>query len=351
MNVLALVTDAYGGYGGIAQFNRDLLRALGESPRVGRIETLPRRGCGEAPSRKILQHAPRASRTAYSLRALELAARGRFDVVFCGHLYHAPLAALLCRLTGAKFWLQTHGVEAWARPRAGLRRAVARADLITSVSRFTRRQLLAWAPVPPARARVLPNSVREMFSRREPGVAKRGGERLILTVSRLDRGDAYKGHDRVLEALPAILAAAPEARWLVVGDGDGRAALEAKTQARGLEGAVRFLGRLADAQLVDLYRSADLFLMPSVKEGFGIVFLEAAACGLPVVAGDADGSVDALAEGALGALVDPHDAGAIASAVIAALAHPATPDREALARFAFPAFSAHVDSLVASLFA
>ena len=351
MNILALVTDAYGGYGGIAQFNRDLLRALGESPRVDRVETLPRRGAGETASDKIIQHAPLASRAAYSLRALSLAARGRFDVVFCGHLYHAPLAAWLSRLFGARFWLHTHGVEAWPRPRPSLMRAIARADLTTSVSRYTRRRLLAWAPLPPERVRVLPNCVREMFSPGAPTTAQREDARLILTVSRLDRGDAYKGHDRVLEALPAILAASPKARWLVVGEGDGRAALAAKTRALGLDGAVSFLGRLGDDALVDLYRSADLFLMPSAKEGFGIVFLEAAACGLPLVAGNADGSVDALADGALGALVDPHDVAAIAAAVIAALARPEAPDREALARFAFPAFSAHVDSLVASLFA
>jgi phosphatidylinositol alpha-1,6-mannosyltransferase len=354
LNILALVTDAYGGYGGIAQYNRDLFAALELSERVASVHVLPRAGRVGSPPPKIAPHAPRRSRSSYSAQALALAARVRFDLVFCGHLFHTPLAAMICRLTGAKLWLQAHGVEVWARPGRLIRAAVARADLVTAVSRYTRRRLLGWSNLDPARTRVLANCVRPMFSPGRPDEALLqryglGSAKLILTVSRLETADAYKGHYRVLEALPAILRETPEALFAIVGDGGGRAALEAKARALGLQHAVRFLGRVDDAELLALYRSADLFLMPSAKEGFGIVFLEAAACGLPVIAGRGDGSADALVDGALGALVDPNSSAEIAAAALAALRAPKRPASDAVARFGFNNFSAHVDALLGTV--
>ena len=354
LKILALVTDAYGGYGGIAQYNRDLFGALELSERVDSVHVLPRAGCAGAPSPKIASHAPRRSRSSYSVQALALTAGARFDLVFCGHLFHTPLAAMICRLTGARLWLQAHGVEVWARPGRLIRAAVARADLITAVSRYTRRRLLAWANIDPARMRVLANCVRPMFSPGRPDEALLqryglGSAKLILTVSRLETADAYKGHYRVLEALPTILRAEPAALFAIVGDGGGRAALEARVRALGLQRAVRFLGRVDDAELLALYRSADLFLMPSAKEGFGIVFLEAAACGLPVIAGRGDGSVDALVDGALGTLVNPNSSAEIAAAALAALRTPKPPDPEAIARFGFANFSAHVHAILGTL--
>jgi len=351
LKILALVTDAYGGYGGIAQYNRDLFGALELSERVACVHVLPRAGRPGSPSPKIASHAPRRSRSSYSAQALALTAGVRFDLVFCGHLFHTPLAAVICRLTGARLWLQAHGVEVWTRPGRLIRAAIARADLVTAVSRYTRRRLLGWSNIDPARARVLPNSVRPMFSPGRPDQAllqryRLGSAKLILTVSRLETADTYKGHYRVLEALPTILREQPEALFAIVGDGGGRPALEAKAQALGLQHAVRFLGRVDDAELLALYRSADLFLMPSAKEGFGIVFLEAAACGLPVIAGRGDGSVDALVDGALGALVDPNSSAEIAAAALAALRAPKRPAPEAIARFGFNNFSAHVDALL-----
>jgi phosphatidylinositol alpha-1,6-mannosyltransferase len=110
-------------------------------------------------------------------------------------------------------------------------------------------------------------------------------------------------------------------------------------------------GQVPDAELADHLALAEVFAMPSTGEGFGIVYLEAAAAGLAVIAGNADGSVDALAEGRIGRLVDPLAVDAIEAAVIDALEgrHPAPPAAAEARRFAFPRFAAHVDTLVASL--
>ena len=97
----------------------------------------------------------------------------------------------------------------------------------------------------------------------------------------------------------------PNAIYLIAGAGDDKQRLEHLAAERGLAGRVVFTGHVPADELPSYYALADVFAMPSTGEGFGIVFLEAAACGLPVIAGNADGSVDALGEGQIGCLVDP----------------------------------------------
>ena len=209
-----------------------------------------------------------------------------------------------------------------------MRASVDRTDLVTTVSRYTRRRTLQWSNLDPECVRVLPNTVKPMFSpgpRDQAVLDKFGlsGAKVILTVSRIDKGDFYKGHDKVIAAMGEVRRAEPRAVYVVVGDGDARESLEAQAAESGLLGeAVRFLGRLSDGDLLALYRSSDVFAMPSTKEGFGIVFVEAAAAGLPVIAGDRDGSVDALADGAIGRLIDPLSHEAIVAALVEALREP-----------------------------
>jgi phosphatidylinositol alpha-1,6-mannosyltransferase len=357
LSVLALVTDAFGGYGGIAQYNRDLLRALADSALIERVIVLPRiaESGAASPWPKVVQAKPRYERLSYSLNALTAASRkGPFDVIFCGHLYHAPLAGALHRITGARTWHQMHGIDAWDRPSRLVCSALRHADLVTTVSRYTRKRMLEWASVSPERVRVLPNTVRSIFSagpRSEATLAKFGLARakIVLTVSRVAKTDVYKGHQRVIEAMVAVRKAEPEARYVIVGDGDGRVALQALAERLSLGDTVRFLGRVDDNDVVALYRSADAFVMPSVKEGFGIVFVEAAACGLPVIAGNRDGSVDALADGAIGRLIDPLSQDNLAKAMIDVLLHRPPAALAAVQRYTYPRFADHVDALVRTL--
>ena len=127
----ALVTDAFGGHGGIAQYNRDYLAALAEGGALSSITVLPR----HAPQRiaapaAINQQTARSGRVAYSAMALLAPFRRRTDVVFCGHLYMAPLAWLIAQLKGAKLVVQMHGVEVWPRPSHLQRAATEAADLV-----------------------------------------------------------------------------------------------------------------------------------------------------------------------------------------------------------------------------
>ena len=356
MRILALVTEAFGGYGGIAQYNRDFLTALAQSKAVREIIVLPRIGYGSAPeaAAKIRQLAPVRSKAAYVVAACASARRTSFDLFFCGHINTAPLAAFMGRNLKVPVWLQTHGIDAWDRPASFLRIAVERSALITTVSRYTRRRMLEWSNIHPARVRVLPNTVRPMFSPGPDNLDARtkfdlSGRKIILTVSRITKADCYKGHSEVIRALPAALRSHPDLIYVIAGDGDGRSDLERLVSASGLQGFVRFIGRVSDADILALYRCASAFVMPSTKEGFGIVFAEAAASGLPVIGGNQDGSVDALADGQIGRAINPASQDQIVTALNDALAGRLATKPFEVQRFAFPNFGAHVDDLVRNL--
>jgi glycosyltransferase involved in cell wall biosynthesis len=149
-------------------------------------------------------------------------------------------------------------------------------------------------------------------------------QQVILTVCRLAGAERYKGYDQILSALPAILRVFPEARYLLVGKGADRARIQASITAQGLSESVILAGYVPDYELPDYYNLCDVFAMPSKREGFGIVFLEALASGKPVLAGNQDGSVDALLGGELGVLINPNDTHEIESALIAIIrgSHP-----------------------------
>lgn len=355
LKVLALLSDGWGMPGGIARYNQDLMTALAASPVVGDIAALARYAAPvPGPPSKVFQLASRAGKIDYALAAFRQVMSKHYDLIFCGHIFMAPLGAALAALARAPLWLQLHGIESWARPSPAIRHAARRARLITAVSRTTRQRALAWCDIEPERVRVLPNTVDERFSP-APAPAELArrlgtqGRKVILTVGRLSPLERYKGHDRIIEALPRIRLDHPNILYVIAGGGDDQAYLAEIARGLGVTDLVRFTGPVSFEELPQIYRLADVFAMPSTGEGFGIVFLEAAATGLPIVAGNCDGSIDALVDGELGVLVPPGHSPALADAIIACLARgPGKPER--VRRFAFSHFAAQVDHLVSSRF-
>ena len=147
----------------------------------------------------------------------------------------------------------------------------------------------------------------------------RSVERVLLTVSRLAK---YKGIQRVIEAMPRVLAKIPDARYVVVGDGDYRDELISLAKASPARDSITFTGAVTDSEKFAHYNRCSVFVMPSEQEGFGIVFLEANAIGKPVIGGDVMGVPEAIIDGETGLLVDPHDVDAIAEGVIHLLLNP-----------------------------
>jgi phosphatidyl-myo-inositol dimannoside synthase len=354
LRVLVLVTDAFGGHGGIAQYNRDFISSLATCDGIRDVVVLPRIGETSNTPAKVQQLRPKRGRLAYSLSALHVALGKQIDVVFCGHLLMAPLGAALAKLLGVPLWIQVHGIDAWHGLSPVHRWAIETADIVTSVSRYTRQQLLQWVRIDPACVKVLPNTVDPRF-RPQPKLARllerygASGKKVLLTVSRLASSERYKGHDGVIRALPRVLAQHPETVYLVVGDGDDRSRLEAIAIQTGVSEHVHFAGLVGADDLPDHYRLADVFVMPSTGEGFGIAFLEAMASGVPVIGGNRDGSVDPLADGELGTAINPDDEDQLVAAICTALRSSSDTSNRA-ARFDALNFKRHLEALLASHF-
>jgi glycosyltransferase involved in cell wall biosynthesis len=157
------------------------------------------------------------------------------------------------------------------------------------------------------------------------------GQPVVLTVARMEASEQYKGHDVVLRALPSVLARVPNLVYVVVGDGDDRARIEALADSLGLRPHVMFTGRVTDSELAALYKRCDVFALPARTvmdasnpkgEGFGIVFLEAMAFGKPVIGPKYGAPAELIRDGQSGLLVDPEDPTAVAEALLSVLSAP-----------------------------
>ena len=166
-----------------------------------------------------------------------------------------------------------------------------------------------------------------------------------MTVSRLAASERYKGHDRVITALPSLVAERPNITYLIVGEGDDRTRLERLATQVGVSENVCFVGPVLHSELPDYYRLADVFVMPSTGEGFGIVFLEAMASGVPVIAGNSDGSRDPLCDGSFGTLIDSGNTYELQAAIRASLDSPLVPS-DVVERFGIETFVKHLNGLV-----
>jgi len=265
------------------------------------------------------------------------------DAVFCP-MWLPDAAACRWALKGAPipYFVAAHGTEVFedfTTVRNSVRTVLVRglkrkvfhdAEKVFPVSQYTRKAVLEEAGGNDHAVIAVNNGVNSMIFRKTAGSSnvearyRPRGERILLTVTRLY---PYKGVDRMLESLPAISQAVPDVKYLIVGEGPDRRRLEDLTARLGLQTRVSFLGRLELSEIVELYNLADLFVMlsreePPDVEGFGLVFLEAAACGLPSVGGRSGGIPDAIDEGKSGWLVDPCNIEEIAATIMDLLKSP-----------------------------
>ena len=145
------------------------------------------------------------------------------------------------------------------------------------------------------------------------------GRHVIMTLARLSASERYKGIDEVLEVMPSLVQEVPDLAYVIAGDGDDKPRLQAKANSLGLTQHVMFASYVPEDEKADHFRLADAFVMPGRGEGFGIVYLEAMACGIPVVASKADASREAVLDGALGVLTNPDNPQEIYAAIREAL--------------------------------
>jgi glycosyltransferase involved in cell wall biosynthesis len=325
MKVTALLTDAFGGSGGISVFNRDILTALSTHRDIDEVLAFPRTASTrqeEIPDPINYRYDAAAGQLSF-LRAIfdELPSVRKSGLIYCAHINLTPLALGLGKTLGVPLLCALYGIEAWQPTRRHfVDRCIGKIGHFYSISRYTKHRFTEWTGIDEERVSLLPNAIH-------------------LSKERA------KGFDEVIDAFPHIKAHVPDICYVIAGDGEYRSALEDKIRAKGLQDDVIFTGYVDESQKASLYRLADVYVMPSRGEGFGFVFLEAMACGTPVVASSADGGRDAVQDGKLGQLVDPNDLQGIVDAVLAALDKSKSVP-EGLDFFSFEAFTDRTHTLV-----
>ena len=259
----------------------------------------------------------------FALNLILGAVSKRPKLILCGHIHFSPVALWIQRLTKIPYWIIVYGTDAWDVQDAGKIKALHSADKIISISTYTRDRLIEEQGLLSEKISLLPvtfDAQRFKLSPKPDYLLQRYGleaqQPILLTVGRLASSDRYKGYDQILHALPEIRQQFPNIHYILVGKGDDCPRLEQLINQLNLQTCVTLAGFVPDEELCDHYNLCDVFVMPSKGEGFGIVYLEALACGKPTLGGNQDGAIDALRQGELGALVDPDDVQAIAKTTV-----------------------------------
>lgn len=326
MSLIILASDV-SSTGGIERVVRDLISICAKRWRPEEITllTVHPHPLGEihgvrvmspSPIRQSGARVPPSRQLAYAHMTLRVPAHAKkVDAILCMHVNLAFLAWMMHARTSAPYSVAAYGVDVWGSLPAWDSIALRRAQRVWSISNFTSEQLHRQHRVDPRRIRAWPLGLSPDDEWHKQGQTPRPGAPTVVTVARLTRRNAYKGVDTLISSWPHVLRRVPQARLHIVGDGDHLSALKRLSSLVGVEDSVDFLGALTDQQRNQAYRDADVFALPGRAdlgrvpegEGFGLVFLEAQAFKLPVVAGAAGGAPEALLPGITGLLADPDD--------------------------------------------
>jgi phosphatidylinositol alpha-1,6-mannosyltransferase len=318
--------------GGIAGVSRCVARAIEEEIRAGRVARADRVLLLEDPARPAPppargeQKLARGSQARFVWQTWRTYRRHRHDLVFFDLVGLARSIQLpLPSLPPPRYAIFVHGIELTAARSGSRARALAGATRLLANSDFTADSLRAQDPDLGDRIRVVPLCIDpariEAWEACAPEVPP-VREPAALIVGRMAFEERGKGHDELIAAWPEVRRRVPGAELWVVGGGDDVERLRTRAREKGVGEALRFLGRVPDAELGALYRRASLFAMPSRQEGFGLVYAEALWHGLPCVGSTADAAACVIDAGETGLLVPYGDVPAIAEAVVALLGDP-----------------------------
>lgn len=309
-----------------------------------------------------------AMRIYYRLRTFILASRllknaSRFDVVICLHPNNSSAMYITSLFRpDLRYWIWTHGSDIWPEWSWHMRKGLAGAECILAVSKYSRDSIMS--RLANSRVELIPPPVCLEHFTVGHNLNQKKERPILLTVCRLGRGDRYKGHDLVIKALPEIeKKLGQKVLFRIVGKGDDIDSLKMLADEYGVGSSVQFMGRVSDSDLVTYYQECDLFIMPSrvgilddgswTGEGFGIVYIEAAACGKPVIGSNQGGATDAFIDGVTGIGVNPDSIPEIIEAVYTILSNPSLKRQLGEAgrkfveeNFSLEAFSRRIEKLI-----
>jgi phosphatidylinositol alpha-1,6-mannosyltransferase len=326
MRILLLLTSVFGLTGGVHTFNRALIKATDDlASEFGFDVTVFSLLDDEVPFEAAAHYMPSGhiqyrgfNGNKVEFAAATLLAGRRANRVVFGHVNFSSLA---CGMPKPIKSLVVHGIEVW-RPLPSLQKlGISQMREIFSVSEYTQEALVHFNGMPSVQFRLLPDTLDPFYSRMADRIrpAKELGlpqGHMMLAVTRLETTEGCKRIDLVIKALPAILSHIPDAFFVVVGHGGDRSRLEKLAQEVGVAERVVFTGFVADRLLPSYYDTCDVFVLPSLKEGFGIVFLEAMYHAKACVGAVAGGIPEVVEDGETGLLAKPDSVDSFAQCVV-----------------------------------
>lgn len=367
---LALVTDAYGGRGGIALYVRNLLQALCDYPEMARVVAIPRSvsyRLEKMPANLDYRTDAIGSKLKYVYACLRIVfSEPHFDLILCAHIHLLPLAQLLGVFYRCPVIPVVYGVDAWRPTRYPIVNYLCRQlKFFISIRKLTAHRLIEWAKNKHKNYYHLPNCIDILKygikPRSETLMTRYGivGKTVIMTAGRLDpiAFDTRKGFDEIIEVLPALKERIPNLVYLIMGDGDDKDRLIKKAKRLGVEGIVLFTGYVQDAEKADHYRLADAFAMPGSNPIFDrypyrFVFLEALACGVPVVGCRLEDPLEINdPDSQLIIQVDPNSKDEIIKGILTALSRPRGVIQPGLEKYYFDSFEAALHKIVKDVLA
>ena len=363
MRILLLLTSVFGLTGGVHTFNRALIKAIDDlASDFGLEVTVFSLLDREVPFQAAADYMP-SGHTRYrgfkgnkaEFAAATLLAGWQANRVVFGHV---NFSALACGMPKPIKSLVVHGIDVWRSLPSLQKLGISQMRQILSVSEYTQEALVHFNGMPPVQFRLLPDTLDPFYSKMADKIrpAKELGlprGHIMLAVTRLMSTEEYKRIDLVIKAMPAILHHVPDAFFVVVGHGADRSRLEKLAQETGVADRVAFTGFVADDLLPSYYDACDLFVLPSLKEGFGIVFLEAMYHAKACIGAIAGGIPEVIKDGETGLLAKPDSVDSFVQCVLRLLGNGQERDtmgrrgKERLEReFSYEKFRARVEMVL-----
>ncbi len=353
-STLLLAPELFASEGGIPRILQNYLRAISELAGPARHVSLLALNDRMLDSRDLRRCDPAlrvkdwrmCAGSKYRFVRAALAMSRTCDRIVCGHVAQLPVALLARMLNpGLRYFVVAHGIEVWRPFTMAERLALRGAHRILCVSDFTRREMAKHLSLPADKYAVVYNALEN-----EPSLEPMSPPRsppVILTIARLSAAERYKGVDHLIEAMPAIRAARPDVVLKVIGRGDDLGRMHALVRKLELGRAVELMGYVDDKRLRQELQACSLFALPSEKEGFGLVYLEAMNVGRPCLAARSGGAPEVISSDA-GLLVDYGDVNGIAHRCLEALARTWDPVaiRTQASRFSYSQFRDRIGSLL-----
>jgi glycosyltransferase involved in cell wall biosynthesis len=364
-NILCLVLTSFSSTGGIEKFNRAFFKALNEIGDDLSIKWFAAgmydHTCDEKYVTKEKFQPFYGNRGWFIFRNMVRSFSA--DELILGHINLSVIGILFKWIRPSKkLTMICHGIEVFDKVKGIQKKALQAADCILAVSTFTKQQLITVQGLPAEKIVIFQNTLDPFFklpaSFNKPVYLKEryqigNNEKVLFTLTRLRNNEGYKGYDKVIRLMPHLISNNYQIKYILAGSADEKEyqAVRQLIKQLQLEKHIVLTGFITEEEVTDHYQLADVFVMPSKGEGFGIVYLEAMACGLPVIAGNKDGSTEALQFGELGTLVNPDSEEELQTAIQNVLKEEKKPQQiqqDMLQKFSFDQYKIRLKKLLQS---